>query len=97
MPRRKRSSSRREVNALDAMSAFASAQAGGCSMIPDNVRDLDALYTVFDLVGADPGSWAHEAFVRGSERPCETMAPQHDGFGVVEAPGCGSTCLFGER
>ena len=96
MPRRKRQSARREPNALDVMNAYVAAQGHGCAGIPQDLRDLAYLYDVFLRAGAREGSWAHEAFVAGSPRPCETMERGVDAFGdPIPVLHCGSSCLFG--
>jgi hypothetical protein len=95
MPRRKRQSVRREWNGLDVAVAYSGAQAFGCSGVMPDHADLEALFDVFLKVGAEEGSWAHEAFVVGSPRPCETMVQREDPFGQpVEPVECGAACLF---
>jgi hypothetical protein len=95
MPRRRRQSVRREPDALDVMNAYVAAEVHGCGGVAEDLRDVDYLYGVFLRVGAREGSWAHEAFVAGSPRPCETMRVGVDAFG---GPGpvlsCGSACMF---
>lgn len=96
MPRRKRQSARREPNGLDVMNAYAAAQGHGCAGVPDDLRDLDYLFGVFLRADAREGSWAHEAFVVGSPRPCETMRRGVDAFGdPIPDLRCGSACMFG--
>ena len=96
MPRRRRQSARRELNALDVMNAYVAAQGHGCAGVTEDLRDVDHLYGVFLRAGAREGSWAHEAFVTGSPRPCETMERGVDAFGdPIPVLRCGSACLFG--
>ena len=96
MPRRKRASRRRELDPLDVMNAFVGAQGSGCAGVPSDLRDVDALFSVFMSVGASEGSWAHEAFSVGSIRPCETMRRKPDAWGEVPPPlECGKACMFG--
>jgi hypothetical protein len=96
MPRRKRHSTRREPNGLDLLNAYVAAAGHGCAGVPDDLRDVEYLYGVFLRVGAREGSWAHEAFVVGSPRPCETMRRDVDAFGdPIPVLRCGSACLFG--
>lgn len=98
MPRRKRRSVRREANPLDVLNAFVSAQGHGCAGIPADLRDLDDLFGVFMLAGAREGTWAYEAFVVGSPRPCETQVRGEDAFGDPVPPlVCGTACLFDRR
>lgn len=95
MPRRRRQSARREMNGLDLLNAYVAAETVGCSGIPKELRDLVDLHDVFVRVGSREGSWAHEAFVAGSPRPCETMDPYEDPFGDPVPPvRCGHSCLF---
>jgi hypothetical protein len=97
MPRRKRQSSRREPNPFDVMNAYVAAQGYGCAGVPEDLRDVEYLYGVFLRAGAREGSWAHEAFVVGSPRPCETMQRGADAFGEpFPVLTCGSACLFGD-
>jgi len=96
MPRRKRQSARREPNGLELLNAYAAAQGHGCSGVPVELRDMDYLYKVFLGAGAREGSWAHEAFVAGSPRPCETMRRGIDAFGdPLPVLRCGAACIFG--
>jgi hypothetical protein len=96
MPRRKRQSARREPDALDVMNAYVAAQGHGCAGVRDDLRDVDYLYGVFLRAGAREGSWAHEAFVAGSPRPCETLERGVDAFGdPIPVLSCGTACLFG--
>lgn len=98
MPRRKRQSARREVNGLDLLNAYVAAETFGCSGIPKELRDLVELHDVFERVGSREGSWAHEAFVAGSPRPCETKDPYEDPFDEsLSTLECGASCLFAWR
>ena len=86
---------RREFDGLDLLNAYVGAEAFGCAGIPAEFRDVDAMYDAFLRVGAPPGSWAHEAFVVGSPRPCETMVRGEDAWGdPVPLLTCGRWCLF---
>lgn len=95
MPRRRRQSVRREVSGLDLLNAYVSAQGFGCAGIAEEFRDLDLLFETFLKVGAREGSWAHEAFVVGSPRPCETQVRGDDPWGDPIPPlTCRRECLF---
>jgi hypothetical protein len=94
MPARIRQDRRRPVT-LDDLAALAAAQVGGCAAIPEQHRDPDLMFRVTELLpNLRPGTWAHRAFLEGDLRPCESMAPQHDGFDVIEPLACGGACMF---
>jgi hypothetical protein len=94
MPARIRQDRRRPVT-LDDLNALVAAQVGGCAAIPEQHRDADLMYRVTELLpDLQAGSWAHQAFVIGDVRPCESMAARHDGFDVLEPLTCGTACMF---
>jgi hypothetical protein len=100
MPRRARSSKRKQSHPLDVAVALAGADVHGCAAIPPTMT-LDELEGLHRRVPVRERSdvWGWLAFVVRHPRPCEALEVRDPFDGVTEPAGltCGDGCRFAPR